>query len=273
MISCKFFGGMGNNLFQLATTYAIAKRNNFDLVLSKECGVRDTSKHYGQPDFLEIPTLLENNFEYKENINFKYNYHHSDFISQKWDYSNINESDETLYHGYFQSHKYFEDVNVSDEFILNKEVTSNLNKKFSQFFNKRTIALHYRLSGDRIEPHIQKYHKTVSKEYYEKALESINFNIENDNVLVISDDIELSKTILQNDNFIYINNQKNIFEDFILMTLCDDNIVGNSTFSWWGAYLNKNRNKKVVVPKTEWFGPGYKHFNLDTAFPEKWITL
>jgi hypothetical protein len=273
MISCKFFGGMGNNLFQLATTYAIAKRNKFDLVLSKECDVRHTSKYYGQPDYLEIPTLLENDFNYNEITNFKQTYRHADYISQKWDYSDINEMDDTIYYGYFQSHKYFEDVDITNEFILNKKVINNLKDKYSELFNKRTISLHYRLSGDRIEPRIQQYHKTVSKEYYEKALELIDYDEKNDNVLVISDNIGLSKDILKNDNFIYIDNQKDIFEDFILMTLCDDNIVGNSTYSWWGAFLNKNKNKRVVATKTEWLGPSNKHLNLNTAFPKEWITL
>jgi hypothetical protein len=273
MISCRFFGGMGNNLFQLATTYAIAKRNNFNLILSKECDVRHTSKHYGQPDYLEIPTLLENNFDYKENVDFKNIYKHTDYIGQKWEYSEIDESDETLYYGYFQSNKYFEDVDIPNELILNQKVIGELKDRYSELFNKRTIALHYRLSGDRVEPHIQEYHKTVSKEYYGKALEIIGYDERNDNVLVISDNIGLSKNLLQNDNFIYIDNQKDILKDFILMTLCDDNIVGNSTYSWWGAYLNKNKNKKVVATKTEWFGPGNSHLNLDSVFPKEWITL
>jgi len=273
MISCRFFGGMGNNLFQLATTYAISKRNNFDLVLSKECDVRHTSKHYGQPDYLEIPTLLENKFNYVEKVDLKNIYNHPDNISPKWDYSKINETDNTIYYGYFQSDKYFNDIDIQNEFILNKDIIYELNKIYSELFKKRTISLHYRLSGDRIETHIQEYHKTVSKEYYEKALDVIGYDDKNDNVLVISDDINLSKEILQNDKFIYVDNQKDIFKDFILMTLCDNNIVGNSTYSWWGAYLNKNKNKKVVVTKSEWFGPGNSHLNLDSAFPKDWITL
>ena len=273
MISCKFFGGMGNNLFQLATTYSIAKRNNFDLVLSKECDVRHTSKYYGQPDYLEIPTLLENNFVYKDSLELNNTHYHSDYITEKFEYNEINELDDTIYYGYFQSDKYFNDFDITNEFILNKKILKEVQDKYNELFNKRTIALHYRLSGDRIEEHIQEYHKTVSKEYYEKSLELVNYDYKSDNVLVISDNIELSKDILQNDNYIYIDNQKDIFKDFILMTLCDDNIVGNSTYSWWGAYLNKNKNKKVIVPKSEWFGPKNKHINLDTIFPKDWITL
>ena len=273
MISCKFFGGMGNNLFQLATTYAIAKRNNYELILSKECGVRHTSKYYGQPDYLEIPTLLENNFLYKEGLEFKNTHYHPDYVSDKFEYSEINELDDTLYYGYFQSDRYFDDCDLPNEFILNNKILEEVKDKYKELFNKRTISLHYRLSGDRVESHIQEYHKTVSKDYYDKSLEIINYDDKLDNVLVISDNIELSKDILQNDKFIFIDNQKDIFKDFILMTLCDDNIVGNSTYSWWGAYLNKNKNKKVVVPKSEWFGPKNKHFNLDTTFPKNWMTL
>jgi hypothetical protein len=57
------------------------------------------------------------------------------------------------------------------------------------------------------------------------------------------------------------------------MSICDVNIVGNSTFSWWAAYLNKTINKKTIVTETEWFGPGYKHFKLKDTFPKDWVRL
>jgi hypothetical protein len=57
------------------------------------------------------------------------------------------------------------------------------------------------------------------------------------------------------------------------MSLCNINIVGNSTFSWWSAFLNQNQNNKVIVTENEWFGPGYKHFNLKDTFPKEWIRI
>ena len=61
------------------------------------------------------------------------------------------------------------------------------------------------------------------------------------------------------------------WEQLILMSLCRYNIIANSTFSWWGAYLNTNRKKKVVYPLT-WFGPRIKH-GLQDLFPLDWIGL
>ena len=58
---------------------------------------------------------------------------------------------------------------------------------------------------------------------------------------------------------------------FLLMSLCNYNIIGNSTFSWWSSFLNLNQDSMSIAPKTEWFGPGNSHLNLDDLFPKKWI--
>ena len=62
------------------------------------------------------------------------------------------------------------------------------------------------------------------------------------------------------------------WKDMYIMSLCNNNIICNSTFGWWGAYLNKNINKKVITTK-KWFGSVYSSWNISDLFPDNWITL
>ena len=57
-----------------------------------------------------------------------------------------------------------------------------------------------------------------------------------------------------------------------MMSMCKNNIIANSSFSWWGAWLNNNLNKKVIAPK-KWFGENLKHYNTQDLIPENWIIL
>ena len=83
-----------------------------------------------------------------------------------------------------------------------------------------------------------------------KAIEVINHNVANPQFFVFSDDIEWCRKIFTRYNieFVYWNKGENSFRDMQLMSLCKHNIIANSTFSWWGAWLNSNREKIVCAP-------------------------
>ena len=91
-----------------------------------------------------------------------------------------------------------------------------------------------------------------------------------DYFLVFSDDIEWCKNNITGDNIVYIDSEID-YIDLYLMARCDNNIIANSSFSWWGAWLNKNENKKVVAP-TLWFGQVVGEDTND-IIPENWIKI
>jgi hypothetical protein len=89
--------------------------------------------------------------------------------------------------------------------------------------------------------------------------------------LIFSDDIGYAKELFgQQENIVYVEGNDPAV-DMCMMTMCDHNVIANSSFSWWGAWLNDNTNKKVVAPK-RWFGPAYKGIH-DTKdlYPQSWI--
>lgn len=284
MISCSLFGGLGNNLFQLANVFSIHKKYGYDIIIPRSTD-RGNIGIYNQSTKLEFEDLFENKFNYIDNLSGddltkKFNlkvYTHPDVYLNSTDYSYVEVpiEDNTLYYGYFQSEKYFNNIDLSKELILNKQKIDFIKNKYSDLFTKKTISLHYRLAGDRITSHMQYYHKNVSIDYYKKALETINYDPNDHNILVFSDNLILAKKLLEslNHNFHYIDNNNDNILDFIHMTQCDYNIVGNSTYSWWSAYMNNKKNKKIIVSETEYFGPGYKHFNMEDIFPKEWIKI
>lgn len=274
MISCDFFGGLGNNLFQLATVYSIHKLCNVDLQIPTVTD-RGNIGIYGQETMLELNKLFSNEFVYNDQLNLhKYKHTDTDLNTTDYSYNQVPLYDNVCYHGYFQSDRYFLGVDISKEFKLRSENIDRLKTEYSALFDKKTISLHYRLGGDRVTNLMQNYHKNVSIDYYKQALKLTQYNPDEYNILVFSDRMDQCKELLKELDypFYFIQNENNVL-DFTMMSLCDINIVSNSTFSWWAAYMNQHDHKKIIVPESEWFGPGYKHFNLTDTFPTSWIRL
>jgi hypothetical protein len=274
MITCNFLGELGNNLFQTATLIELSKKYNipFQLINDRNCYVSIKDRP------LEFESMFEQSFQYcnKDNLSFFTQYKSPD-TNGIFEYTpiNIDPTKDIIIEGYFQSEKYFE--NSKDD-IINKFYSpkkDNINyilNKYSSLLNQNNLSIHIRVGGDRAA--LQHSHKNVSTDYY---MSSINKVLEIDPTIeryvVFSDNIEYCKNIFgDNENITYIENEKN-YIDLFLMSMCKHNIIANSTFSWWAAYLNKNPNKIIIAPKTEWFGPALNHLNLKDLFPQNWITL
>ena len=111
----------------------------------------------------------------------------------------------------------------------------------------------------------------LSTDYYAKALTTLSENIGAFKLLVFSDDIEWCKNNIEHDdNVFFIENNTN-YVDMCMMTLCDHNIIANSTFSWWGAYLNKNPDSLTICPMN--YIGDENHFLNKNYYPHNWISL
>jgi hypothetical protein len=266
MIYCNLKGGIGNVLFQIAATKSLSIDNN------TECSFPNLITHlnYLNSDKTHNP-ILDYSHEYLKLFKniitspitksiplrvYPFEYVDTPLING-----------DIQIDGFFQSEKYFKHNRESIlEFLdFNFIPEDYIQKKYNFDQNKKTTSIHVR-RGDYIN--YPNHHPTQSIEYYKKGIEILNNKT--DIFIVFSDDIKWCKDNLILDNVIYIENEKDYIELY-LMSLCDNNIISNSSFSWWGAWLNNNKNKTVIGPK-KWFGSSIQH-NTNDIIPESWIKI
>lgn len=188
----------------------------------------------------------------------------------------FNLKDGQFVEGYFQSEKYFSSIrNVLLETFIIKHDTSKysklIEKKISK--SKATCSIHVR-RGDFINAKNKNIHGNCTLDYYFSAISYIEKRIDDVSYFIFSDDIDWVKSNLKLEKTIYIDNFKDRIphEDIYLMSLCDHNIIANSSFSWWGAWLNKNINKIVIAPK-KWFVDENLQNTSTDIFCESWIRI
>jgi hypothetical protein len=161
-------------------------------------------------------------------------------------------------HGYFQSEKYFEDCKDA----IRKEYKFKNPKVSSPIAN--TVSLHVRRGDYTQHPN---HHPLCDLEYYHKAMKEF----EGYDFLVFSDDKEWCKETFKQKN-VRVSEVEDAIEELEMMSWCDHHIIANSTFSWWGAWLGHNEDKRVVAPKT-WFGSAYHNHNTKDIYCEDWKIL
>ena len=255
--STKLMGGLGNYLFQIAAAFNIALRDNKRLVI----------------DISDIDIVHEPIESYTKNIfrriNFQKGVGPAQPISQQgFHYVEIPKYETpTKLYGYFQSEKYFEQFSeqLRSLYGIDPETKNYILEKYGDSLNRKTCSLHVR-RGNYLK--FPENHPVLTTDYYKEAIS----HFDDDTLfLIFSDDIkwcEDNLTFIKNKVFITGNKD---YQDLYLMSLCNDNIIENSSFSWWGDWLNENKNKKVIAP-INWFGPSSTLYTGD-IISEKWIKI
>jgi hypothetical protein len=184
--------------------------------------------------------------------------------------------------GFFQSYKYFDDTfKIICKLINIDEQRKNVLESYNNTINfniENAVCMHFRI-GDYKK--IQDYHPIMSFEYYLNALSFIQNNdkkithvlffCEDDNLNEVTEIINKLQVNFPNLIFIRANNLLSDWEQMLLMSCCKDNIIANSSFSWWGAYLNQTKNKIICYPSL-WFGPSANHNTKDLC-PYTWVKI
>ncbi len=248
-------GGLGNYLFQISATYSLAKNNN-------DISFFDYDK--AQIGHNHIKTYHNNIFR---NLNIGNVIYNKIYQEPFFHYNEIPYTKDLKLTGYFQSEKYF--LNNKEEikklFSVDNESFKYIKNKYSLDLFEDSCSLHIR-RGDYLN--YPNHHPVCSLDYYNMAINLID----NKNILIFSDDINWAKENLhfKNKNLYFIENNKD-YIDLWLMSMCKNNIIANSTFSWWGAWLNKNEDKKVIAP-LNWFGKAINH-NIKDLIPDNWVKI
>ena len=279
-------GGLGNQMFQLAFGSIIAKKNNSILTIDRSNFVNNLNrKDYSFRVFgLDVFKIKYYNYNKKSPFNILFN----KFCKNKtYTEPSFNFDSEALklrrpicIKGYFQSYKYFEGYEdlVRNIFKFPKDKIGKENNELLNDIKKsHSVSIHIR-RGDYVNNNkTNKVHGTCSLEYYINAIKNITDN-NNDRftLFFFSDDIDWVKekfnNIDYNKTFVSNNTNDKSWIDMFLMSSCNHNIIANSSFSFWGAWLNSNLNKKVIAPK-RWFLDVELENQAKNIIPPQWIKI
>ena len=280
MIYMRIWEGLGNQLFQYAYIRALQLRNQETVRLCVLPDQGDRTIRNYELDKLAITIPRGRIFEKVAVYIERYETIKKmvQFIGEKVDFYGYVEEENVKYKkdlkylrgnyyisGWFQNEKYFEEF----ETIIRREIRPRkkirVSKELKDILNhKNTVSVHIR-RGD-----YARYQNILDKEYYEKALAVIREQVENAFLVVFSDDLNWVMKNMQFGNDVYYIDKNEGLEDYeelFVMSRCKHNVIANSTFSWWGAWLNPNEDKIVVGPK-QWFAR-----NKLNIMPDAWLKV
>jgi hypothetical protein len=263
-IRIKLTGGLGNQMFQFAAGYAVARRNNVELSLDLRRFNRRPLHNgfelqkvfdiFSKVDFLNKP-LNYKFINFKEVLNKIDKTFHS-FEEPHFHYTPkiLGIPKHSILNGYWQSELYFKDYTHEIKKIFSFKKLDKKNSLVANDINQNnSISIHVR-RGDYLLKENNNHYVDLMK-YYLKAIEESSKFFNNPKYFIFTDDtLWVTKNLILNYPYtiVDVNNGVNSFFDMYLMSICKSNIISNSSFSWWGAWLNNKKDKIVFAPK-HWF--------------------
>jgi len=292
MIIVKIMEGLGNQLFQYAFGRAIAYHRNVSLKFDLSFYKNYHSREYLLGHFnISVPEASDAEIDYVKYGKDDYlrpfriiiqkflPYYLRRIVVEKigigYDHNMLKAQNNAYYVGYWSAYyKLFKDIShlLEREITLSHTMDINIQNYLNKIKDKQSVSIHFR-RGDYLKNENLKFFGVQPIEYYYNAVNYINSKISNPYFFIFSDDINWVQEYFQLDSpheFISQNNESQAFYDLILMSECKNHIIANSSFSWWGAWLNKNHNKIVIAPQ-KWYANNM--INANHFIPENWIRI
>jgi hypothetical protein len=286
MIVIRLIGGLGNQMFQYAFGRYLSIKNNIEVKYDISDLIRKEPGNYTIRDFDLSSFNIHESFTTEEELKYfdKFNdlcfkvlyklkpYYKRPIILEKdliYNSRFLKINHNCYLNGYWQSEKYFIDIRTAilKDFTLKHNLSEKAQNTAINIKKNMSVSLHIR-RGDYISKYSDLYH-ILNDDYYEQALEYLNNYLVDFKVFVFSDDIEWVKDKYSTKANFHIVESNLSYEDIYLMSLCKHNIIANSSFSWWGAWLNINDNKICIAP-SNWFIDNDKKNDI---IPNTWIVL
>lgn len=293
MIIVRLMGGLGNQLFQYAAGRALSLKHNTELQFDLSFLRADTNQQYTKRDLeldffdLNITEVSPSDLaKFKNNSflkrvkrkligNMFSNYHVANQNELKFLPEFRTYPKNTYLNGYWQSEKYFMNIReiVLSDLKIKKVKSKEVESMEKDILNCNSVSLHIRRGDYVYRKSSNELHGLLSSEHYYRAIEMIKKHHSSITVFVFSDDMEWVKQNLKlSDKCVYVdfNMGENSVFDMHLMSLCKHNIIANSSFSWWGAWLNQNPEKIVIAPEN-WFAK--KELSNNDVIPDTWMQI
>jgi len=284
MIAINLRGGLGNQMFQYAAGLSLAKKNNCELLMDtswfENIDPKDTMRKYELDCFLLDQNIVDKaDIELAGEMNrlglvlnrIKKSNYFTEYVetSTRFDKKFYSLKGNVYLVGYFQSEKYFKEIRPELLHTFSFKDKPNLkNKQIIENANSQnSISIHVRRGDYVSNKNSNKFHGVQGLDYYKKAIKLIESKIKEPHYFVFSDDIEwCKKNLLLVKNATFVSNSRGS-DDLRIMIECKHNIIANSSFSWWGAWLGSNGDKMVVAPMN-WFKS--KEADSSDIIPSRW---
>lgn len=291
MIIVRITDGLGNQMFQYALGRKLAYLHSTELKLDTNWyqgkGEYQQKRNYSLDCFniqASIATQKDLDFFFQRNllhsVNSKvrkvFNLPAYKLIKNQQGFtvdSNVFQCPKNTYlKGYWQTEKYFADIRkiILKDFSLKGEINPFCHNFIEEIKNRNSIAIHIRRGDYVSDSKLNCIHGVCSLEYYQTSIQHIKTQINQPHFFIFSDDPQWVKdNLLIEDKTTFVSgNNLADYEDLYLMSLCQHNIIANSSFSWWAAWLNQNPDKIVCTPQ-QWFA--VKSRNTQDLIPENWL--